>query len=63
MERPIIYHGSDHKIEKPMSNIGNPYNDYGLGFYCTRDIKIAKEWVNKTTSNGYLINIASMQES
>lgn len=39
-----IYHGSANKIEKPKFGKGNPYNDYGLGFYCTRDIEMAKEW-------------------
>lgn len=39
-----IYHGSIDKIEKPEYGKGKPYNDYGLGFYCTENIEIAKEW-------------------
>lgn len=39
-----IYHGSVDRIEKPVFGQGKPYNDYGLGFYCTKDIEIAKEW-------------------
>ena len=43
MER-IIYHGSDHRIELPAFGQGKRYNDYGLGFYCTENIDLAKEW-------------------
>lgn len=39
-----IYHGSIDRIEKPEFGKGKPYNDYGFGFYCTRDIEMAKEW-------------------
>ena len=31
-----LLHGTDHIIEVPDINIGNPHNDYGRGFYCTR---------------------------
>lgn len=40
----LIYHGSQNRIEKPIFGKGKPYNDYGLGFYCTEDIEMAKEW-------------------
>ena len=33
-----IYHGSDHIIEKPKFSYGKPYNDYGIGFYCTQNL-------------------------
>ena len=39
-----IFHGSENRIEKPEYGKGRPYNDYGLGFYCTEDIEMAKEW-------------------
>lgn len=39
-----IYHGSSKIIEKPEFGYGNPYNDYGLGFYCTEQIDMAREW-------------------
>lgn len=38
----IIYHGSNKVIENPTFGVGNPNNDYGLGFYCTENIEIAK---------------------
>ena len=54
MEKRIIYHGSVNIIEKPVFGAGKPYNDYGLGFYCTENEELAKEWAcvdNQT--NGY----------
>ena len=48
-----IYHGSNHIIEKPMYGAGKPYNDYGLGFYCTDSLEMAKEWGVGKETNGY----------
>lgn len=45
-----IYHGSRFIIEKPEYGAGNPSNDYGLGFYCTHEPELAKEW---TCTNEY----------
>lgn len=45
----IIYHGSKNIIFSPCFGIGNPKNDYGLGFYCTENLELAKEWA--CTSN------------
>lgn len=53
MEKLIIYHGSDHKIEKPSFGYGNIHNDYGIAFYCTSNLENAKEWANRYTSFGY----------
>ena len=39
-----VYHGSKEKIEQPEYGKGKPHNDYGIGFYCTQDIEMAKEW-------------------
>ena len=44
MLKKKIYHGSSNIIEKPKYGYGKPYNDYGLGFYCTEQIEMAKEW-------------------
>jgi hypothetical protein len=50
----IIYHGSKNIISKPCFGIGNPKNDYGLGFYCTENIELAKEWAcTSNIQNGY----------
>lgn len=49
----LIYHGSKDKIEKPEYGKGKPYNDYGLGFYCTEDIEMAKEWSCSEEHDGF----------
>ncbi len=48
-----IYHGSPLIIEVPEFGKGNPMNDYGLGFYCTEDIELAKEWACKMPKDGF----------
>jgi hypothetical protein len=48
-----IYHGSKDRIEKPEYGKGKPYNDYGLGFYCTENIEMAKEWSCGENHDGY----------
>lgn len=48
-----IYHGSEHIIEKPTFGYGKKYNDYGLGFYCTESIEMAKEWSVSDNRNGF----------
>jgi len=40
-------------IKKPVFGEGNPYNDYGLGFYCTHEMDLAKEWACTEESGGY----------
>ena len=55
MSYKVIYHGSDSVIEKPKYHYegSNKHNDYGLGFYCTKNLDMAKEWANRKTSNGF----------
>lgn len=48
-----LYHGSANIIEKPIFGYGKPYNDYGLGFYCTDSLEMAKEWGVGMDRNGY----------
>ena len=50
----VIYHGSANIIEKPIFGRGKSYNDYGLGFYCTEDIILAKEWATGKDHAGYV---------
>ena len=52
-EKLIVYHGSDKIIEKPVFGKGNPHNDYGLGFYCTESLDLAKEWACSAETDGY----------
>ena len=48
-----IYHGSINIIEKPIYVYGKPNNDYGLGFYCTETLELAKEWSVDYELDGY----------
>jgi hypothetical protein len=48
-----LYHGSERIIEKPVFGEGKRNNDYGLGFYCTENIGIAKEWAVAPQRDGY----------
>lgn len=48
-----VYHGSPRIIQKPIFGAGNPNNDYGLGFYCTERVELAKEWACSVETDGY----------
>ena len=48
-----IYHGSDHVIPKPLYGTGKEYNDYAIGFYCTDNISMAKEWGVSKEKDGF----------
>ncbi len=48
-----IYHGSEKVIEKPMYGAGKRHNDFGVGFYCTEDNELAKEWSVTSVNNGF----------
>ena len=49
----VIYHGSVSIIEHPEFGKGKVRNDYGLGFYCTEDLDLAKEWAVEEDRDGY----------
>ena len=51
-QQMAIYHGSDHIIAQPIWGYGNPRNDYGLGFYCTESLELAKEWGASDEADG-----------
>lgn len=57
-----IYHGSVKIIEKPQYGAGRRDNDYGLGFYCTEDIELAKEWAAWDERGGF-VNCYEVDES
>ena len=48
-----IYHGSETVLKNPRFGVGNARNDYGLGFYCTQDIELAKEWSCQKNTDGF----------
>jgi len=53
MSLVTIYHGSRFIIEAPLLGAGNPRNDYDPGFYCTKDIELAREWACTEEKDGY----------
>ena len=54
-DRMTLYHGSAELIKKPEPGRGNPYNDFGPGFYCTCSKDLAKEWACRDGRNGYAL--------
>lgn len=60
-----LYHGTDHLFEKPEYGKGKPYNDYGLGFYCTKIKELACEWSVDENRDGiinqYCLNIENAE--
>ena len=48
-----IFHGSVSVLEHPVFGQGKAYNDYGLGFYCTEHIELAKEWACASNKDGF----------
>ena len=49
----LIYHGSEMRIEHPVSEFDNTHNDFGHGFYCTVLLELAKEWACQKNSDGF----------
>ena len=64
MKEITVYHGSPKIIESPAFGVGNPNNDYGLGFYCTESMELAKEWACSNDSDGvanqYKLNLTEL---
>lgn len=55
MDKQItIYHGSKQIIEVPTFGLGRKNNDFGLGFYCTENKDLAKEWAVSSLNNGFV---------
>ena len=48
-----IYHGSKQIVETPTYGVGRKNNDFGLGFYCTESIDLAKEWAVSSLQDGF----------
>ena len=49
-----IYHGGDNIVRAPVFGTGRPYNDFGLGFYCTEYPQYAAEWAVGSGKNGFV---------
>ena len=57
----IVYHGSDEIINTPTYNGGRNFSDFGLGFYVTTNIEMAKSWASRRSRkpayvNKYMLN-------
>ena len=66
-DKIIIYHGSISIIDKPTYGFGKAYNDYGLGFYATEDMELAKEWAVEEDKSGfankYELDLSDLKET
>lgn len=49
-----IYHGGERIVRNPAFGTGRPYNDFGLGFYCTEYSQYAFEWAAGSGRNGFV---------
>ena len=63
MSKIELLHGSDHVIEKPGFHLGKTNNDYGPGFYCTRELSMAMEWACKQNTDGFVNKYSLEQDS
>lgn len=61
MKNIILYHGTDHPIEKPILDGGKVTNDYGMGFYCTEHYELACEWAAKVKGRPAVVNKYELQ--
>lgn len=52
--KQILFHGSKDIVGQPIFGKGKVYNDYGLGFYCTRESELAREWAVSKDKDGYV---------
>jgi hypothetical protein len=53
-DRQSFYHGSVSVIGQPVFGKGNVHNDYGLGFYCTENRELAREWACNDKKGGFV---------
>ena len=52
-EQLFIYHGSEIILPQPIYGAERKNNDFGIGFYCTQQKELAKEWAVSQNKNGY----------
>jgi len=52
----IIYHGSDNIIDNPSHEGGRKFSDFGIGFYATTNIEMAKSWAARRKDNPAYVN-------
>lgn len=52
--RRTIYHGGSRIVRTPAFGSGRPYNDFGLGFYCSENPQYAAEWAAGPQNTGFV---------
>lgn len=62
----VVFHGSDKIIKMPQHNGGRKFSDFGLGFYITTNVEMAKSWATRKKEkpafiNKYLLNAEGMK--
>ena len=53
MSTITLYHGSEVVVSEPSLDRCRANNDYGVGFYCTEDMELSKEWACKHDNDGF----------
>ncbi|MBQ3792516.1 MAG: DUF3990 domain-containing protein [Clostridia bacterium] len=48
-----VYHGSPLIVKRPSLAKSKTYNDFGVGFYCTKSAELSKEWAVTPQESGY----------
>ena len=59
-----LYYGADKLIKNPVRGLGNPSNDYGLGFYLTPEKEAARLWASRYEQGKiitYDVNLSSLK--
>ena len=56
MTKLKLYHGTPDKIVVPQYGLGDAKHDYGMGFYLTESLELAKEWAvcRPNETNGWV---------
>ncbi len=54
MSAICLYHGSGRVVSSPSLSQARPHNDYGRGFYTTRELDLAGEWACQRGRDGFV---------
>ena len=54
MNEITLYHGAKKIVSMPEYSKGTPYNDFGAGFYCTRQEDMAGQWACSRGASGFI---------
>ncbi|MBP5216673.1 MAG: DUF3990 domain-containing protein [Bacilli bacterium] len=53
-----LFYGSKTFFQKPTFGVGNPCNDYGLGFYLTDSFEMAELWACQNKEGGFALSFS-----